>query len=373
MTKTLIVLFGDIRFDGRARRILESAEEIGETRVLNVTFDEKIEQDSVRHRVKTLDLSKERRKVFRHLRFWWFVFQEIRQLKPDVVFAENFFCIFPVMVSNCFFSTFVVYDAYELMIPSGDRATLHKWFWYQVEKACLPYVDLIITANPERSELMREHYGLEDTPVYVRNIPQQFTTPKHCSFADDVPSVFQRKSDHDVIILYQGDMSIERGLIRFIDALKHLPANYRFIFIGGGKDYQKILEYVRSSGLEQRFAAIGRVPHEMLAMLTRMGDLGIVTYPYIGMNNILCSPNKIFEYVQADLPIISTDQKTIRSLLHGYRIGLLVSENSTSKDIADMMVDIVTNKKSFVEDHSAFLSRYNYSSERERLLKVVKW
>lgn len=372
--KILVILFGTLEFDGRMRRILDILHPIGEVFLIDIT-SKKIESS------KLLDNGEQRHSVcvegqgqfVRHLHFASVVYKRARVFKPDVVFAANFFTTITGYICARRHAAKLLYDAYELIIPeNGVKMSWRDRFWYMLEKFVVPSADLVIAANPERAKLMAEHYSLGDEPAYMRNIPPLHpVSPYTRELAVRHYPVLRLLYDKKVV-LYQGDISLSRGIDRFVSAMSHLPSNVYMLVAGSGPDWER-LNSIGEKLLETgRLALLGRVPQNILPAIAEYADVGIVTYPYDGLNNIFCAPNKIFEYAQGGVPVVATDQPPLKYLVEKYQIGVLVAPEDDSKAIADKIHKIISDQELYREKLPIFVSAHLWEQEKERVTSRIK-
>ena len=88
-----------------------------------------------------------------------------------MIYAHDYFTAFPSRISAFLTGALLVYDAHELIIPEENfRLGLRSKFFYWLEKLSLGRASLVIAANSERAELMKEHYGLSSAPIPIKNI-----------------------------------------------------------------------------------------------------------------------------------------------------------------------------------------------------------
>jgi len=244
-------------------------------------------------------------------------------------------------------------------------------FWYLLERWVIQRADLVIAANEERAHLMAKHYNLSQNPVVMRNIPA-FSKPAISK--EDVLRRFpmlSRNRPDEVLVLYQGDVSLSRGIDRFLQAFSYLGPEYRMVIVGGGQDLERLREIGQPLESEGRLVTLDRVEHQILPSITAVADVGIVTYPFQGLNNIYCAPNKIFEYAQAGLPIVATDQPPLRRLVENYGIGKLVGEHDSTENIAYAIRDVAENKNEYVKNLGRLLEDYRFEEEAERVKVAI--
>lgn len=371
--KILVILYGDIDFDGRVKRILEIAQSLGDVYLIDAAIRPASTSNHTDYEHQRVVLQKTWSPGRRHLTFWRFVLDQARIWRPDLIFAEDFFTTLPGWLAAKRSAAKLVYDAHELMVPeSGKPMSRRQRFWYTLESFVVPRANLVIAANPERAEIMAEHYRLKCSPTYMRNIPEprEVTSEQRKAALQTYP-MLQRTSSDDRIILYQGDVSLSRGLDRFVEALNYLPSNTRLVIAGAGPDLGRLVDLAKDHIKNGRFVALGRVSFDTLPAVTQLADIGIVTYPYDGLNNIYCAPNKIFEYVQAGLPVISTDQPPLKKLNDSYKIGNLVTKDMKANEIAKLIHHITPFNEAFSENRTNLLKDYSNVKEKMRVLNCV--
>ncbi len=366
--KILIILYGNIDFDGRVKRMIEIGQSLGQVYLLDATEVSQEMESSYQH--SRVQLNPAWGKVRRHLIFWWQTIVMARRSNPDIVFAEDFFATMPGWLAAKICSAKLVYDAHELIVPEpGTPISLRNKVWYILERFVAPRADLVIAANIERAEIMAEHYRFKRPPTYMRNIPsQREVTSLQREVALNTYPQLRKQNKKERILLYQGDVSLARGLSRFVEVLDHLPENYRLIIAGEGADLDCLTKQAGHHTQTGRFVALGRVPNTMLPAVTVHGDIGIVTYPRRGLNNIYCAPNKVFEYAQAGLPVITSDQPPLRTLFEGIKSSQTFSESDDLAALAGYIMQIETQRETLERDIEQLLAQNNSNAEYVRVI-----
>ncbi|MBN9364448.1 MULTISPECIES: glycosyltransferase [unclassified Devosia] len=371
--KVMIVLFGDISFDGRAKRMAEIARSLGEVLLVSTSAsstEDLADPAFVHYRVA---IKESWGKLRRHLALWQAVLVQAWRWRPHIVFAQNFFATLPGLAAARIAGAKLVYDAYELIIPEPARVMSPRdRFWYLLERLAAPRADLVVAANAERAERMLRHYRLRTPPTHMRNIPPMpHIDDEALGKALHSFPTMARRTATETILIYQGDIALSRGIARFVAALDHLPDSYRMVVAGTGPDAGRLAQLAARHTATGRFATLGRVPNDMLAALTSLADIGIVTYPYAGLNNVYCAPNKLFEYAQAGLPIVSSDQPTLQKLLGEHPFGTLLSRDLDGEGIAAAIQLVARNSVELKRWHAPFLAANTAETERTRLMHAL--
>lgn len=374
---SLVLLYGTLDYDGRAQRMAEILRGMGDVTVVDLSTS-KIKKIGQAVGIRRIHIHLPRksdgitRKLYRHIYFWCAALRVALKERPSVIIAENFFTSFPGWLSAKLCGARLVYDAYELIIPDPSlEMSKRDLFWYRLEKWTVNRADLVIAANEDRAHLMAEHFGLKKAPVVMRNIPPRKNLELGTDNILEQFPVLARRKPEDVMVLYQGDVALDRGIGRFVEAMKHLPPQFRLVVVGDGPDLDRLKEEAKSIEKNGQFISLGRVPHRLLPAITRLADVGIVTYPFKGLNNIYCSPNKIFEYAQAGLPMVATNQPPLRKWVEGYGIGELVGEDDDPEMIAQLIQVVAENRSNYGEALKRFLEDFRWENEAERVEAAI--
>jgi glycosyltransferase involved in cell wall biosynthesis len=85
------------------------------------------------------------------------------------------------------------------------------------------------------------------------------------------------------------------------------------------------------------------VPQRDLPRFTAAADIGIIPYQATCLNNLYCTPNKLFEFVAAGVPIIATDLPELKRVVAGHGLGM-ISDTSTPRSIASAIDEFVRDE-----------------------------
>ena len=355
--RLLMCVYNPIDYDGRVQRSAQQLSADFDVTVLAVEAGGAYRNPAFR--IETAALPAGGSKYVAHLRFARAIWRAAVRLRPAVVYAHDYFMAAPCWVAARRTGATFVYDAHELVIPApGERLPRRETVWYRLERAVVHRADLVIAANTERAGLMRDHYALREVPAVIRNI----TAPAPAVLDDDAvraayPALV-RRAPGEVLVVYQGDMSLSRGIGVFLDAARRLPANVRLVLVGGGPDQAVIAERLRDRALAGRVSQVGRVPRDHLYDILRLCDVGLIAYDVRGLNNIYCAPNKLYEYAQAGLPMVTTAQPPLRAALERYGIGRVVAPTGSPDADADAWAAAITAVCSALPTHRSRLGTF---------------
>ena len=101
------------------------------------------------------------------------------------------------------------------------------------------------------------------------------------------------------------------------------------------------------------------VEQSVLLEYSASADVGIIPYPHIDLNSYYCTPNKLFEFIQAGLPMIANDSPELNRFVKANNIGY-------SKKI-ESEIDIA----SMIDEY--FSQNIDYKKNMQEVQKSICW
>jgi len=250
----------------------------------------------------------------------------------------------------------IVYDSHELSVealPIGKRRSLYRIF----ESLFVNFADVMITVNPFIAEELRRRYRIKKRIHIVMNCPDSIELPKH------------KASPKTITVLYHGLFDSDRGLENLIFASKYFLSHVKLVFRGEGK-LESRLRQLASGASNISFEKTVRLKEVL--QTASAADIGTIPYPATNMNNYFCSPNKLFEYIQAGLAVVASDLPFLRQIVVGNDVGLVFDPNDPS-DIAKK-INLVSNRENLAKFRQRTLEvrlRYTWRQEKFRLYDAI--
>ncbi|WP_051365825.1 glycosyltransferase family 4 protein [Pseudomonas sp. EGD-AK9] len=228
----------------------------------------------------------------------------------------------------------LVYDAHEISTSREGYSSFRKLVAI-VERALMPRAEGTITTTEARAKFFARAYGIA-RPLVLQNRPRE-----------QQPQASERirrelgLSESWPIVLYQGGVQQGRGLERLVRVAAQVPEAY-FVFIGGGRLDASLRQIAKELQLEDRVHFIPTVALADLPSYTASADIGVQPIENTCLNHYTTDSNKLFEYVQAALPVIASDLPEIRRIVRQHDLGLLVPAGN-SEALADALRRMVSD------------------------------
>ena len=225
----------------------------------------------------------------------------------------------------------LVYDSHEYFteVPEliGRKRVKKTWEW--IERMIVPKLKHAFTVCNSIATIYNEKYGTRFN--VIRNLPVTET-----GFSKTVKSKISEK-----IILYQGAVNIGRGLEQAILAMKYIE-NAKLVIAGDGDIKVHLENLVKTENLQNKVEFTGRLSIEKLSELTPQADLGLSIEEDLGLNYRYALPNKLFDYIQAQVPVLITNLPEMAAIVHQYQIGS-ITDSLEPRKLADKIRDALYN------------------------------
>jgi glycosyltransferase involved in cell wall biosynthesis len=225
----------------------------------------------------------------------------------------------------------LVFDSHEYFteLPELVDRPIVRRVWQRFEKALLPRIQYGYTVCQSISQAYRDKYGIR--LAVVRNLPIASAPAPDINIHDE-----NHRPD---LIIYQGAINMGRGLETMIRAMTYLD-KYRLQIFGDGTIKGDLVRLRDSLSLEKRVEFMGRIPFAELRTFTRQAALGISLEENIGLNYYYALPNKLFDYIQAEIPVLVSDLPEMSRIVGDYGIGQVVQDRDPellARQVDEMM------------------------------------
>ena len=265
----------------------------------------------------------------------------------------------------------VVYDAHEDMpahilekewLPMWSRRIVSSLFNRYMTHV-FKQIDEIITPHTHVARDMANRFG---KGVLIANFPiikkQYISTESNYSARQNIFCYT------GTVYTYSNQQTIASALVSAVNALYQ---------VAGYIDDDQIAKLMQSEASD-RINFLGRLSQADLAKFYHKSIAGIAIYDYkLNLGNRLGSygTNKIFEYMEAGLPIICTDYELWKDIVERYQCGFCVKPGD-KEAIAQAMLAIMNDRKSaFVmgkNGRRAVENEFNWLSEEHKYCAIFR-
>lgn len=259
----------------------------------------------------------------------------------------------------------LVYDSHELY-SEQEFSDREKRRWTEIEARYIRFCDVVITVNKSIATELERRYGIDDVKV-IYNAERSAGVPARTRRLHDTFGLAAEKK----ILLLQGGLSSGRNLEVLVDAMKHVrDESVVLVMLGNGVLRNKL----KARALRGKVYFHPAVPQKELLALTAAADAGVIPYQATCLNNLFCTPNKLFEFITASIPILASDLPEISAIVDKEQIGL-VGDMSTAQKVAVLIDDFfsdVRRLEMWRENVKAVRQHICWENEEQKLINVFE-
>ncbi len=255
----------------------------------------------------------------------------------------------------------IVYDAHEYETETNGLSGAEKKIMKLMEGFLIRQVDSVITVSNAIAREYVKQYKIPKVSL-VLNTPFYKKVEKKNIFRNHFG--IQKTSK---IFLYQGGLSLGRGIHRILEAFKTAESDCVIVFMGYGVLKDEIEECASKFDNIYFYNA---VDYDRLLNYTSSADYGISIIEDTCLSYRYSLPNKLFEYIMADLPVIVSNLPEMKSLVMENDIGVVAEDDSvlSLKNAIDKIVKMEYNN--FKSGLHASKLKYNWENQEKKLLNL---
>lgn len=266
----------------------------------------------------------------------------------------------------------LVYDSHELYLHKNRLVPASKFkvnYLKKLEAEGMKIADKVITVGDCIAEWMGNEYKVEK-PEVVINAPE-------FRLAERSDEIDLRKiigvPDHLTLMVYSGSITFNRGVENIIRAVAKVPEVY-FVMMGFSTDQfkQSLVDLIKEEQVGDRVSFFGPVAHNEVSTFLSSADFGVAPIMNICLSYYYCAPNKLFEFVQASLPVLASNFPEMSKVVNDYNIGFTFDPADVA-DIAAAISKMISDKASqsvFRKNTAKAAVRFQWKNEEQKLLDI---
>ena len=252
--------------------------------------------------------------------------------KFDILLANDLDTLLSNLIVSKIRRKKIVYDSHELFseVPELNKRPFVKNVWLMIEMVCLPNIIYSYTVSPSIAKYYHKKYG--SNMSVIRNFP--------------IYRIKKSNESNNKIkkIIYQGAINKDRGIELMIESMVYVDAV--LWIIGSGDIIQDIISKVTRLSLENKVKFVGKVHYDALFDITNTCDLGLSFEEDTCLAYRYSLPNKIFDYINAEIPVLISDLPEFKKVINKFNIGMCLSSRKPV-DVACQINKILSMPKEY--------------------------
>ncbi|MFE3903792.1 glycosyltransferase family 4 protein [Streptomyces sp. NPDC059153] len=248
----------------------------------------------------------------------------IEELAPDVIHANDATMIVTAARSaarlrasghGCVW----LYDAHEYIRGVEWPNPRQAYALPAAEAEYIGRADAVVTVSPQLAELLRNDHKLSELPLVVGNSPVRevigsgsvrSSVREVCGLEPEVP-----------LMVYSGWLGPERGVDAVIDGLPELPGVHLALVCSRMTPLlEQLLATAETLGVRDRIHLVPYVAQHEVADYLSSADVGLTPFKRVP-NCEVSLPTKVSEYLQAGLPLVTSDVRVIKAYVEEKGLG----------------------------------------------------
>ena len=239
--------------------------------------------------------------------------------------------------------------------------------WKEYERKMLPKADKVITIIEEARDRVKD-LGIDDDKICMVSNTINFENL----------SIKAEKINTDTLtIFYGGAINRHRGLQLVLEAIKMCVLKnikIRFLIVGEGS-FRKELEKISAElKIDSQVSFSGHKPFKEMLEILAESDAAII--PHIRTeNNDASSPNKLYQYMYLNKPIISSDCTSLKRIINETHTGFIY-KNDSPEELFNLLKRLSDDRSLLDETDGngkkAVMEKYNWNIDKQRLIEAYR-
>jgi glycosyltransferase involved in cell wall biosynthesis len=297
---------------------------------------------------------------------------QLLRTQADIYHAHDVVALPACYIAARLRHKYLIFDAHELPLsePSVTRwrrmSALAKRLLALMVQRCAR----VITTSPLYAKEICRSYNCSEVSL-IRNFPayravrENDRLRQHLGLSPDVR-----------IALYQGYLQPDRSLDLLIRAAGFLERDIVIVVMGkgDGATLSQLEALIASERVADRVKILPPVPYTELLDWTASANIGLTLFsPDYSPSIRLTLPNKLFEYLMAGLPVLSSQLDAITEVIRAHDVGQVVSSLAPA-DIGAMINSMLGDHAALARMHRNALEaahhEYYWENERIQLIRL---
>lgn len=289
--------------------------------------------------------------------------RELRAARSDIWFFMDLDVLAASRHLLAGFKGKAIFDSGEYFADTAGASPAQTQYVRKIIAQTSNKLDSILTVNNRIAKELRSEIHAK-VPVYLlRNLPIFLARDSHGSGYNGQLHSAANLPNSQKILLYHGGFSAKRGLEELVYESRKLPADWSLILMGSGaleSELSAIASEARKAGHDNSCYLLPPCPFIELPEWISGATIGLIPYQPGPRNHNWATPNKLYEFPAAGVPVLASDLELIQEQIEDHQFGWTLPAKKFARhyvglidQLTDSQIDLAAkNALAFAKKHS---------------------
>lgn len=292
------------------------------------------------------------------LPIWW-IYEFLYLIFNDVSFihVSDLDTLFPAIILKLFKKNKLFYTIYDYYASNLSAKGMLTSTIAKIENLGIGCADTLFIVDPSRLTQISK--------ASLNKIEILYNSPKDYR---DLLMPANENASSNIVIFYGGLIHRSRGVTNLAKAIRQID-NVLLLIAGTGPDENLVKKLSQQNPNKIKY--IGYVSHEQIINFSINSDALIALYDPALPNTKFASPNKLFEAMMCEKPIIINQETSASQIVETHKCGITVPYNDVQaiKNAIIMLKNPSLRKTLGKNGRFAYEQYYSWNIMEDRLLK----
>jgi glycosyltransferase involved in cell wall biosynthesis len=241
--------------------------------------------------------------------------------------------------------------------------------WQLLERLGIAKARNVAAVCKTTEQLLKRDFGLLRTAT-VLNVPGRR------DYAAAADGRLRRRvgiSAQTPLVIYKGEIAENRGLLPFVAAMEPFEPLH-FVLVGSGAYQDRLGREAQQRGLDKRTHFIEPVQSSEFVYYLKDANVGHAIHEAAGINMTITLPSKLFDYINAGIPVIASDGPEMSAIVREWDVGWVVSAASVEsiRQAIKAFLSALPDLEKYRKNCAKAAQRYCWENEKKVYLEFIE-
>lgn len=180
-------------------------------------------------------------------------------------------------------------------------------------------------------------------------------------------------SNTDIVLLYSNRAYADTGIEIAISALKLLDKRFKILLLGeiAPEIEKSVTQLIKTLGLTDRVVITGMIDPSLVIEIAKLADISLNLLEPVIDNHKKSLPNRFFDAITANIPIICFQETEISQLVDAYKLGISIPYRNAKEELLQAIANVIKNYRIFKKFLLRASMLLNWDVEQTKIIDVL--